>query len=101
MFFKNTLCTVMSQVLHLHIIQSEISQETSKIMNFYKRSYQLILRYLYTETIKRRGEILLHRNFKGFVQGRMGELSSYSVRLEMNFTSEFNFFKQSASCLGL
>ena len=32
-------------------------------MNFYKRSYQLILRYLYTETIKRQDEILLHRHF--------------------------------------
>ena len=34
-----------------------ISQERSNIMNFYKRSYQPILRHLYTETIKRRGEI--------------------------------------------
>ena len=33
-------------------------------MNFYKKSYQLILRYLYTETIKHRGEILLHTHFK-------------------------------------
>ena len=32
-------------------------------MNFYKKSYQLILRYHYTETIKRRGEISLHRHF--------------------------------------
>ena len=32
-------------------------------MNFYKRNYQLILRYLYTETIKRRGDISLHRHF--------------------------------------
>ena len=45
---------LISQVC-LHIIKSEISQETSKMMNFYKRSYQPILRYLYT--IKCRGEI--------------------------------------------
>ena len=44
--------------------ESEIPQERSKVMNFYKRSYQLILRYLYSETIKRRGEISLHRLFK-------------------------------------
>ena len=53
----------MSQVGYLHIIQSEISQERSKIMNFYKRSYQPILRYLYTEAIKRQGEISLHKHF--------------------------------------
>ena len=33
-------------------------------MNFYKKSYQLILRYLYIETIKRRDEISLHRHFQ-------------------------------------
>ena len=33
-------------------------------MNFCKRSYQPILRYLYTETIKRGGEISLHKHFK-------------------------------------
>ena len=49
----------MSQVWYLHIIPSEIFQERSKILNFYK-SYQPILRYLYTETIKRKGEISLH-----------------------------------------
>ena len=32
-------------------------------MNFYKRSYQSILRYLYTEAIKRQGEISLHKHF--------------------------------------
>ena len=32
-------------------------------MNFCKRSYQPILRYLYTEVIKRRGEIPLHKHF--------------------------------------
>ena len=53
----------MSQVRYLHIIQSKISQERSKIMNFCKRSYQPILRYLYTETKKRGGEISLHKHF--------------------------------------
>ena len=33
-------------------------------MNFCKRSYQPILHYLYTETIKRGGEISLHKHFK-------------------------------------
>ena len=33
-------------------------------MNFCKRSYQPILRYLYTETIKRGGQISLHKHFK-------------------------------------
>ena len=56
MLFQNTLCTVMSSVGYLHIVQGEISQERSKIMNFYKRSYQLILRYL-------QGEISLHKHF--------------------------------------
>ena len=49
---------------YLHTIQSKISQQRSKIMNFCKRSYQPILRYLHTETIKRRGEISLHKHFK-------------------------------------
>ena len=34
-------------------------------MNFCKRSYQPILRYLYTETIKRGAEISLHTHFNG------------------------------------
>ena len=33
-------------------------------MNFCKRSYQPILRYLYTEVTKRWGEISLHKHFK-------------------------------------
>ena len=33
-------------------------------MNFCKRSYQPISHYLYTETIKRGGEISLHKHFK-------------------------------------
>ena len=33
-------------------------------MNFYKRSYQPIFGYLYTEAIKRQGEISLHKHFK-------------------------------------
>ena len=37
-------------------------------MNFYKRSYQPILRYLYTETIKRGGKISLHKHFKNSTQ---------------------------------
>ena len=45
---------------------NEISQEGSKKMNFYKRSYQPILRYLCTEAIKRPGEISLHRHFKQY-----------------------------------
>ena len=49
----------MSQVWYLHILQSEIFQERSKIMNFYKRSYPPILRYRYTK-----GEISLHKHFK-------------------------------------
>ena len=53
-------CTLMSQVWYLHIIQSEISQNWGKIMNFYMRSHQPILRYLDTETIKR--QISLHRH---------------------------------------
>ena len=46
------------------IVQSEISQEKGKTMSFYKRSYQLILRYLYTEAIKRWDGISLHRHLK-------------------------------------
>ena len=33
-------------------------------MNVYERSYQPILRDLYTEAIKRHGEISLHKHFK-------------------------------------
>ena len=33
-------------------------------MNFYKRSYQPILRYLYIEAVKRQDEISLHKHFK-------------------------------------
>ena len=33
-------------------------------MNFYKTSYKPILRYIYTEAIKRQGEISLYRHFK-------------------------------------
>ena len=36
----------------------------SKRINFYKRSHQPILWYLYTEAIKRHGEISLHKHFK-------------------------------------
>ena len=33
-------------------------------MNFCERSYQPILRHLYTEVKKRRGQISLHKHFK-------------------------------------
>ena len=33
-------------------------------MNFCQRSYQPMLHYVYTETIKHRGEISLHKHFK-------------------------------------
>ena len=49
-----------TSMIFAYIVQSEISQERSMIMNFYKRSYEPILRYVYTEGIKRRGEISLH-----------------------------------------
>ena len=39
-------------------------------MNFCERSYQPILRYLYTEVTKRRGETSLHKHFKS-VSGRV------------------------------
>ena len=45
-------------------------------MNFYKRSYQPILRYLYTETIKRGGKISLHKHFKLYAREIL-ELSTY------------------------
>ena len=59
-------CDVISMIF-AYYIQSKISQQGSKIMNFCKRTYQPILRYLiYTETIKRGGEISLHKHFKYF-----------------------------------
>ena len=69
-------CDATSMNIYLNVIQSEISQERSKIMNFCNRSYHdLILRYLYSETIKRRSEILLHRHFKySRVQIQNGEI---------------------------
>ena len=39
--------------------QSEISEEGSETMNFYERSYQPILCFLYTVTLKRPGESVL------------------------------------------
>ena len=38
-------------------------------MNFCKRSFQPILHYLYIETIKRGGEISLHKHFKNKICG--------------------------------
>ena len=49
-------CDVTSIMIFAYIVQSEISQVKSKIINFYKRNNQPILRYLYTEAIKRRGK---------------------------------------------
>ena len=37
-------------------------------MNFCKRNYQPILRYLYTEAIKRQGEISLHKHFNAVLK---------------------------------
>ena len=53
-------------------------------MNFCKRSYQPILRYLYTEVTKRRGEISLHKHFnqialQSWGQGRMNQHNSNMV----------------------
>ena len=64
---KKSLCTGMSQVSYLHVIQIKISPERSNIMNFYKRSYQPILRYLYIKAIKRRGKISLHRHIQSML----------------------------------
>ena len=54
-------CDVISMIFAYYSKQN--SQERSKIMNFCKRSYQPISRYLYTDTIKRGGEISLHKHF--------------------------------------
>ena len=48
-------------------------------MNFCKRSYQPILRYLYTETIKRRGEISLHKHFNEPISGCFLRISCDSL----------------------
>ena len=42
-------------------------------MNFCRRNYQPILRYLYTKTIKRGGEISLHKHFN---EGNTKEIMS-------------------------
>ena len=49
-------------------------------MNFCKRSYQPILRYLYTETIKRGGEISLHKHFKVQIHHRTGNVVLWFIR---------------------
>ena len=48
-------------------------------MDFCKRSYQPISRYLYTETIKCRGEISLHEQFDGnqLILNQPGFLSKF------------------------
>ena len=47
-------------------------------MNFCKRSYQPILRYLYTEATNRRGEISLQKHFN---HRRMGDLNGQSYHV--------------------
>ena len=58
-------------------------------MNFCKRNYQPILRYLYAEVTKRRGEISLHKHFKEkwqqkflylFYFGRYSHLNQRTLR---------------------
>ena len=48
-------------------------------MNFYKRSYQPILRYLYAEAIKRQGEISLHKHFNNLFQTCYNKLGTSSA----------------------
>ena len=64
MLFQNNIMHYdVTSMIFAHYSKRNFSRKISKIMNFCKRSYQLILRYLYTETIKRRGEISLYRQF--------------------------------------
>ena len=77
-------CDVTSMIF-AYIIQSKISRERSKIMNFYKRSYQPILRYLYTETIKLRGEISLLRHFKGSTRKNVNRSLVHLLTIFSNF----------------
>ena len=58
-------CDVISMIFAYY--SSEISHERSQTMNFCKRSYQPILRYLYTKVKNRRGEISLHKHFKRMI----------------------------------
>ena len=59
--------TELKNIMHCYVISMIFAyyskQNFSRKMNFCKRSYQPILRYFYTETIKRGGEILLHKHF--------------------------------------
>ena len=75
----------------MHIIQSKICQERSKIMNFCKRSYQSILRYMYTETIKRGGEISLHKHFK-FEAFEIFKTAKLIQRVAANLHFKYLFF---------
>ena len=54
-------CDVISRIFAYHS-KWDFSRKKQD-NNFYKRSYQPILRYLYTEAIKRQGEISLHKHF--------------------------------------
>ena len=53
-------CDVISMIFEYY---SKQNFSRSKIMNFCKRSYQPILRYFYTATIKHGDEISLHKHF--------------------------------------
>ena len=56
-------------------------------MNFCKRNYQLILRYLYTEAIKRQGEISLHKHFNS--PNQMAEtFNTYFSNVGSNLSDE-------------
>ena len=55
-------------------------------MNFCKRSYQPILRYLYTETIKRGGEISLHNIF---VVNEIQKLLYIQAGIQCNFGENY------------
>ena len=59
-------------------------------MNFCKRSYQPILRYLYTETMKRQGEISLHKHFKSY----------YSEMMDGNYWAGSGLFARKMAAVG-
>ena len=59
-------------------------------MNFSKRSYQPILRYLYTEVKKLWGEISLHKHFK-VAKGRFQRLIFQHYTIPTFYLSCSNF----------
>ena len=61
-------------------------------MNFYKIIYQPILRYLYTEAIKRQGEISLHKHFND-AGAYMTKASNSVVILQHYKTQTNNIFR--------